>query len=92
MGYPRTRNSRADESQTIRYPGTCTAVIGSMTQTMKAQSALAAASIRAAVTKVSSARTHGGCAYGLTFPCMQAENVRTVLSTEGIRIRQMYEG
>lgn len=92
MGYPRTRNSRGDEPQTIRYPGTCTAVIGSMTQTMKAQSALAAASIRAAVTKVSSARTHGGCAYGLTFPCMQAENVRMVLSTEGVRIRQLYEG
>lgn len=73
----------------IRYPGTCTAVFGSMTLTMKAQDALAAASIRTAVTKVSSTRTHSGCAYGLTFPCMQIDNVRQVLSNTGPRPRQI---
>lgn len=101
MGYPRTRRDRSAEKveratqampaeQVFRYPGTCTAVFGSMTQTLKAQNALAAASLRTAVTKVSSARTHGGCAYGLTFPCMQTENVREVLSAAGIRPRQLF--
>lgn len=92
MGYPRTRRTQKPEpaEQVIRYPGTCTAVFGSMTQTLKAQNALAAASLRTAVTKVSSARTHGGCAYGLTFPCIQTDNVRQVLSEAGIRPRQLF--
>ena len=51
---------------------------------------LAAASIRTAVTKISSAQTHGGCAYGLTFPCMQAGNVRQILTDAGIRVRQIF--
>ncbi len=91
MGVSRTRRGHNSGRQEpfIRYPGTCTAVFGSMTQTLHAQSVLAAASIRTAVTKVSSAQTHGGCAYGLTFPCMQEGNVRQVLATAGIRARRM---
>lgn len=72
--------------------GTCTAVIGSMTLAMKAQSALAEAAIRANVTKVSSSETHNGCAYGVDFPCSQSGNVRTVLSRAGIRVRQYLQG
>lgn len=67
---------------------TCTAVIGSMTQAMKAQSLLADAAIRGGITKISSARTHNGCAYGVEFPCTQSANVRTVLERGGVRVRE----
>ncbi len=92
MGVSRTRGSRSPGGQGmfVQYPGTCTAIFGSMTQTLHAQSSLAAASIRTAVTKISSAQTHGGCAYGLTFPCMQAGNVRQILTDAGIRVRQIF--
>lgn len=73
----------------VRYPGTCTVVIGSMTHTLAAQEALAAASIRAAVTKISSSRSGHGCAYGLFCPCTRLPNVRTVLDGAGIRIREI---
>lgn len=68
--------------------GTCTAVIGSMTQAMKAQSLLADAAIRGGITKISSARTHNGCAYGVEFPCTQSSNARTVLERGGVRVRE----
>ena len=73
----------------IQYPGTCTAVIGSMTLTLRAQSILADASIRTSVTKISSAKTHHGCAYGLIYPCIQSGNVSAVLSDAGIAIRHV---
>ncbi len=69
--------------------GICTAVIGSMTQAMQAQELLAGAAIRARVTKVSSASTHTGCAYGVEVTCRQMENVESVLRGAGIRIRQV---
>ncbi len=80
-----------------RYPamprtGTCTAVIGSMTQAMKAQSALAEAAIRAGITKISSSQTHNGCAYGVDFSCTQSGNVRTVLNRAGVKVRQYLQG
>ena len=76
-------------SSPVRYPGTCTLVIGSMTQTIRTQEALAAASIRSSVTKISSSRTHKGCSYGLYFPCAQTPNVRQVLDEAGISVRQI---
>ena len=72
--------------------GTCTAVIGSMTQAMKAQSVLAEAAIRASLTKISSSRTRGGCAYGVDFPCTQSGNVQTVLTRAGVRVREYLQG
>ena len=59
-----------------------------MTQAMKAQSLLADAAIRGGITKISSARTHNGCAYGVEFPCTQSANVRTVLERGGVRVRE----
>ena len=72
--------------------GSCTAVIGSMTQAMRAQSILAEAAIRAAVVKVSSAKNTGGCAYGVDFPCTQMSNAKTVLTRAGIRVREYLQG
>ena len=72
--------------------GTCTAVIGSMTQAMRAQSILAEAAIRAVVVKVSSAKNAGGCAYGVDLPCTQMSNAKTVLSRAGIKVREYLQG
>ncbi len=68
--------------------GLCTAVIGSMTQAMKAQTALTEAAIRATLTKISSSKTHNGCAYGVDFPCTQSGNVRVILERAGVRVRE----
>ena len=72
--------------------GTCTAVIGSMTQAMRAQSILAEAAIRAVVVKVSSSKNTGGCAYGVDFPCTQMSNAQSVLSRGGVRVREYLRG
>ena len=72
--------------------GSCTAVIGSMTGAMRAQSILAEAAIRAVVVKVSSSKSTGGCAYGVDFPCTQMSNAQTVLSRGGVRVREYLRG
>ncbi len=91
---PRGHNRRGGEygDEPPRFAGTCTAVLGSMTLAMKAQGVLAEAAIRATLTKVSSTRTHGGCAYGVDFPCTQSANVRMILSRAGVRVREYLEG
>jgi hypothetical protein len=91
--HPNTRDPFRDAPAPLGIPsGICTAVIGSMTGAMKAQSALAEATIRATVVKVSSAKTTGGCAYGVDFPCTQSANVRTVLERAGVRVREYLQG
>lgn len=70
----------------------CFAVMGSMTQALRAQKELAQAAIRVDVVKADSAHTHRGCAYALSYPCVQESNVHTVLSGAGIRVRDFYRG
>ena len=86
--------SRSGPSPYLESPsaGICTAVIGSMTMAMRAQSLLAEAAIRASVVKVSSSRGQGGCAYGVDFPCTQSANVRAVLTDAGVRVREYLRG
>ena len=72
--------------------GSCTAVIGSMTGAMRAQSILAEAAIRAVVVKVSSSKSTGGCAYGVDFPCTQMSNAKAILSHAGVRVREYLQG
>ena len=79
--------ARSTDAPTGGESGVCTLVIGSMTQAMAAQKALAEAAIRVSIVKISSSRTHNGCAYGLDLPCTQIGNVRTVLGRAGVRIR-----
>ena len=95
MGNRRSRHDRqaqlspgAAQSTGGAASAICTAVLGSMTQAMRAQGALSAAAIRTSVVKISSSRTHNGCAFGVEFPCAQAGNVQTVLSRAGISVRQ----
>lgn len=71
--------------------GVCTAVIGSMTQAMRAQAVLSETAIRSTLTKISSAKTHNGCAYGVDFPCTQSGNVRVILAGAGIRVRDYFQ-
>ena len=68
----------------------CLAVMGSMTQALRAQKALLDAAVRADVVKADSAHTSRGCAYALSYPCSQEGNVRPILSAYGIRVREFY--
>ena len=68
----------------------CLAVMGSMTQAMRAQKMLAGAAVRADVVKADSAHTRRGCAYALSYPCAQENNVCTILAGAGIRVRDYY--
>lgn len=70
------------------HGGTCTAVVGSMTNAMTAQNALTGAAIYSTVIKVSSMDTGDGCAYGVTFHCSQTADVRRVLSAAGVKVRK----
>ena len=71
----------------------CGAQIGSITQAMKAQRALAEAAIPTTVIKnEASEKGNKGCIYGLSFSCLQINNVRTVLDHERIRVREWNTG
>lgn len=72
------------------YSYGCLAVMGSMTQVLRAQKVLSEAAVRAEVVKADSAHTRRGCAYALSYPCSQENNVRTILSSAGIRVRDFY--
>ena len=71
--------------------GECIAVIGSMTRVMRAQGVLAAAAIRVQIVKADALQGKNGCAYALSYPCVQHSNVNRILSDEGIRVRE-YRG
>ena len=72
------------------YSFGCLAVMGSMTQVLRAQKVLSEAAVRTEVVKADSAHTRRGCAYALSYPCSQESNVRTILSSAGIRVRDFY--
>ena len=65
----------------------CNVALGSVTEAMKAQRVLSAAAIPSDVIKVDKARRHGGCIYGLSFACSQERNVRTLLNSSGIAVK-----
>ncbi len=71
---------------------TCVAVIGSMTQAMRAQSLLAASKIFVDVIKADSSETRHGCAYAISYPCLWQGNVKQILEGAKIRPRSYYEG
>ena len=88
------RGNESREPAKVQVPqrrGECTAVLGSMTIALQAEKALANAAIHANVTKVSSSGSEKGCAYGITYPCAQEENVRVILARSGLAVKQ-YKG
>ena len=72
--------------------GTCTAIMGPMTQAMKAQAVLGEAAIRTSIIKISSSTGHNGCAYGVEYPCTQQQNVRMILNQASIKVRDFGQG
>ena len=70
----------------------CIAVIGSMTQAMRAQKILANAAIRAEIVKADASLTKRGCAYALEYACSQAQNVKMILTNAGVRVRSYHGG
>ena len=72
-------------------PGGCLCIIGSMTQTMRAQKLLASVAIVADAVKADTGKGGRGCTYALSFSCTQKENVRRILTGGGIRIREITE-
>lgn len=69
------------------FYSSCIAEIGSMTQAMKAQGLLADAAIPSTVVKSNSSKNGRGCAYGISFTCVQSENVKSVLTRAGVKVR-----
>ena len=66
---------------------TCATEIGSVTQALSAQRALAASAIPAKVIKKESSSRQRGCVYGLEISCRQLENARAVLESARIPVR-----
>ena len=66
----------------------CTAVTGSMTMAMKAQRALSKNALRASTVKVSGSSGERGCVYGVEFDCPLLGNVKNVLQTAGIEVKE----
>ena len=61
----------------------CSAELGSVTEAMKAERVLAAAAIPSEIIKIEGGRRRG-CIFGIGFSCVQANNVRAVLSSSRI--------
>lgn len=72
-------------------PTGCLCIIGSMTQTLRAQRMLASAAIPTDAVKADTGRGGRGCTYALSFSCTQRENVRRILTGGGVRIREITE-
>lgn len=70
------------------YARECSAAIGSVTQAMKAQKALASAAIPSTVIKWESSSRLRGCVYGVQYSCQQQRNVETVLASARIAVKQ----
>ncbi|MBO5416172.1 MAG: DUF3343 domain-containing protein [Clostridia bacterium] len=71
--------------------GGCSAEIGSVTQAMRVQDALASAAIPSKIIKSQSSSRHG-CIYGVSFSCSQERNVRAILEASRIPVRHWNTG
>ena len=68
--------------------GECIAEIGSMTQAMRAQNALAEMAIPSTIVKTNSSKSNKGCAYGLSLDCNQIENAENIFGRTKVRVRR----
>lgn len=88
-GTPLSHESTEDAT---RGTGECIAVLGTMTSALQAQKALANAAIFTSVTKVSSSKSTKGCTYGVSYPCVQDKNVRTILARGDLAVKKYMGG
>lgn len=73
---------------TIRSNATeCQALIGSVTQAMKAQEALSKAAIPSRVIKSEASSSRRGCIFGIRYSCAQEGNVKTILGHAHIPVK-----
>lgn len=72
----------------IKNHGECIAEIGSMTQAMRAQKALAETAIPSTIVKTDSSKNSKGCAYGLSLDCEQKENAENIFYRSKVKVRQ----
>lgn len=68
----------------------CCAVIGSITYALKGQRLLDSYNIVSKVTKVRSAGSTGGCAYGIEFDCMNTDTVASLLRRGDVQYKDIY--
>ena len=68
--------------------GGCVAVIGSMSQAMRAQSVLGNAAIPSDVTKLEASARSRGCVFGVRYSCAQENNVRTILAASRVPVKE----
>lgn len=69
----------------------CFAELGSVTYAMKAQQALSTAAIPCTVIKRESTSSRRGCTYGISFSCLQKNNVKLVLERARISVKRWDE-
>lgn len=67
------------------------AVLGSVTQAMKAQAVLAAAAIPSTVVKWEASSRLRGCVYGVRFAAPQMNNVKALLLSARIAVKEWRE-
>ncbi len=79
------------EKDSSRYIG-CSAIMSTLTNAQMAQKVLAAAAIPSNVVKAPPSEAHRGCAWSVSFSCNQMQNVKTVLSANGISVRAWESG
>lgn len=70
----------------------CFALVGSLTDAMRAQNALTYSGIRAEVVQANQASVKRGCAYAIRFFCDEQERIRPLLRNAGIRVRSYQRG
>ena len=70
------------------YGDTCLATVGSNTQAMRAKRALAASGISATVRKTERGGADGGCAFGVSYPCLYHASAVSVLRGAGITVTE----
>ena len=66
----------------------CVGALGSMTAALKATQELGKHGILAEVIGLSAGETKRGCAYGVSFDCAKANEVRILLKNSGISVSQ----
>ncbi len=68
----------------------CTAVLGSLTKALKAQRTLAKHAVLANVIKISRKSAEKGCSYGIEFACELTGNVKEILASAGIDVKEYF--
>ncbi len=84
--------SPAFKEEAAQGTGECIAVLGTMTNALQAQKTLANAAIFASITKISSSKSAKGCTYGVSYPCIQDKNVRTILARSDLAVKKYMGG